>query len=93
MAIIYQTFNFAEAKYFVHITKNPHAADLWVYPVSYLGGHRGDLIWFLTTNRDEATCRINLCDYGQANLRVYFVQSFADACWKNKASQNRFRFG
>jgi hypothetical protein len=92
MAVIFQTFSFADAQYRVHITKIPNSADLWVYPISYLGGHRGDLVWYLTANQDEATCSIYLCDYGQADVRVYFVKRFADACWRNKVSQGRFRF-
>jgi|TARA_B110000971_G_scaffold220922_2_gene266081 hypothetical protein len=92
MAIIFQTFNFADAKYMVHITKNPHEADLWVYPVNYLGGHRGDTIWYFTKNWEEATTRIYLCSYGEAGINVYFAPRYTDAGWKKLTKRGRFRF-
>ncbi len=91
MAIIYQTFNFADAKYRVHVTKNPFEADLWANTVNYLGGNSGDLIWYFTLNRDEATCRINLCSYGEAELIVFFVPSFTEAGWRTNKNR-RYRF-
>lgn len=92
MAIIFQTFNFAEAKYSVHVTKNPHEADLWVYPVSYLGGHRGDAIWFFTEHSQEATCKIQLCSFGEANIVVFMTQRYADAGWQDSSKKGRHRF-
>ena len=92
MAIIYQTFNFAEAKYFVYITKNPHEADIWVYPVNYLGGHRGDTIWYFTDLWEEATCKIQLCSYGESNIVVYLAPRYTDAGWRNTGKKGRFRF-
>lgn len=92
MAIIYQTFNFAEAKYSVYITKNPQEADIWVYPVNYLGGHRGDTIWYFTEIREEATCKIQLCSLGESNIVVYMVSRFGDAGWQTTRKKGRFRF-
>jgi hypothetical protein len=91
MAIVYQTFDYADAKYRVHITKNPHEADLWATTVNFLSGHSGDLVWYLTSNRDEATSRIYLCSYGEAQIYLYFVQNWADATWRT-GKKSRFRF-
>lgn len=92
MAVIYQTFSFADAKYSVHITKNPQTADLWVYPVNYLGGHRGDTIWYFTDLYAEATCKIQLCSLGEANIVVYMAQRYADAGWRNSRKKDKYRF-
>ena len=91
MAIIYQTFNFADAKYRVNVTQNRHEADLWATTVTYLGGNLGDLRWYFTNNRDEATSRIYLCSPVDADIIIFFVNNFTEAGWRTK-KQPRFRF-
>ena len=82
MAIVYQTFNRAEANRLVHVTSFPEQADLWVFSVNYVGGHKGDYIWYFTTNRAEATSRIYLCSIGECQTIVHFVDRFSDAGWR-----------
>lgn len=83
MAIIFQTFNRADSRYLVHVTNNPHAADLWVYSVNSPASHRGDTVWYFTDNPAEATSRVFLCSYAEAQVKVYFVPRQSDACWRN----------
>ena len=82
MAIVFQTFNRADSTRLIHVTKSANLADLWVYPVNYLGGHRGDWIWYFTDNRAEATIRVYLCSQAEAQTKVYFVDKYADAGWQ-----------
>ena len=92
MAIIFQTYNRADSRYLVNVTTNPHDADLWVYSVSNAAGHRGDLIWYFTENRAEATSSIFLCSFAEAMVRVFFVSSHSDACWRNPSKERGNRF-
>lgn len=92
MAIIFQTYNRSDCRYLVNVTSNPHDADLWVCSVGNPGGHRGDLIWYFTENRAEATSSIFLCSYAEAAIRVFFVSSHSDACWRNSAMNKGSRF-
>lgn len=87
MAIIFQTYNRADSRYLVNVTTNPHEADLWVYSVTSAAGHRGDLIWYFTENRSEATSSIFLCAFAEAMFRVFFVSSHSDVCWKNRSKE------
>ena len=90
MAIVFQTFNRADSTHLIHVTKAPNLADLWVYPVNYLGGHRGDCIWYFTDNRAEASSRIYLCSQAEAQAKVYFVNRYADAGWQKNQKLGSF---
>ena len=92
IAIVYQTFDYGEANFLVHVTQNPHEADVWVSTVNQLGAHRGDLLWYFTNNIDEATSSIYLCSYGMSSITIHFVAAYAETCWRNTTKKRRFKF-
>jgi hypothetical protein len=84
LAIIYQTFSFADANTRIHITTNPLLADLWVYQVSAPGFAAESCIWYFTDNRAEANCRVLLCSKALCDSVVYFVDNRAKIGWRTK---------
>lgn len=89
MAIIYQTFSFAEAQCKVNIATNKAEADLWVYSVSNRGLAAGDAIWYVIDERSEASTRVYFCSRGMSDLIVYFVSNKLEAGWQR---EHRLKF-
>ncbi len=81
MAIVYQTYSFADATLKVHIAATLEQADLAVCQVALRGGAASDALWYTTANRHEASSRIFVCAKAMADLSIFFVKSRAEARW------------
>jgi len=81
MARVYQTDLMGEAHLKVAIVQARGMADLLVHRVDSWGLARGDALWFITRNKQEATVWIHTCSLGMADVRVCFVDGFSEAGW------------
>jgi len=79
MAVVFQTFSFADANLRVHVTSNPDEADIWVCQVSSKGQALRPCFWYFSRERNEAKTRIYLCSKPIADLCIYFVNSMSEA--------------
>jgi hypothetical protein len=92
MARIYQTYIQGDAQVRVALVNDPGAADLWVYRVSSWGLAQGDALWYITTERDQASVRVYFDSIGMAQLKICFVSTRGMAGWqKAHRLQNHFR--
>lgn len=89
MAIIYQTYSFADAQCKVNISTNKAEADLWVFNTSSRGLANGDANWYIVSERAEASVRVYFCSRGMSDLIVYFVNNKLEAGWQK---EHRFKF-
>lgn len=92
MARIYQSPTMGDADVRVVTVTNRGEADLLVHRVSSWGLASGDGLWFLTRDRQDATCRIFMTSHGLAEVRICFVDGMADAGWR-RPHRLRGRFG
>lgn len=90
MARIYQAASMGEAHIRVAIVSRGDA-DLLVHRVSSWGLANGDAYWFITRNKQEATCCIYAVSLGMADLKICFVDSYGEAGWQ-KESRFKGRF-
>ncbi|MCY1662319.1 DUF6150 family protein [Chryseobacterium sp. SL1] len=84
MARIYQTASMGEAHIRVAIVSRGDA-DLLVHRVSSWGLANGDAYWFITRNKQEATCWIYAVSPGMADLKICFVDSLGEAGWQKES--------
>ncbi|PTT76929.1 MULTISPECIES: DUF6150 family protein [unclassified Chryseobacterium] len=90
MARIYQATSMGEAHIRVAIVSRGDA-DLLVHRVSSWGLANGDAHWFITRNKQEATCWIYAVSQGMADVKICFVDSYGEAGWQ-KESRYKGRF-
>lgn len=83
MARIYQTPTMGEAHIRVAIVV-AEEADLLVYRATSWGLATGDARWCITLEKTEATCWIYFTSLGLAQVKVCFVDTVAQAGWRNK---------
>ena len=81
MARVYQAASMGEAQLRVAIVNDRGQADLLVHRVGSWGLAHGDALWFITRNKQDATVWIFPCSIGMAQVRVYFVDNYAEAGW------------
>jgi hypothetical protein len=81
MARIYQTFDRGEAGIKASIVRHRGKADLCVHRVSSWGLARGDALWYITTNKQDANLWVYFDTYGAAQLHICFVDSYGEAGW------------
>lgn len=81
MARIYQTASIGEAQVRVAIVSARDQADLLVHRVGSQGLARGDALWFMTRDKQDATTWIYSCSVGMAEVKVCFVDNHAEAGW------------
>ncbi len=81
MARIYQAANMGEAQVRVAIVSARDDADLLVHRVGSWGLARGDALWFITRNKQDATSWIYPCSIGMAEVKVCFVDNHSEAGW------------
>lgn len=81
MARVYQTASMGEAHVRVAIVTAQGEADLLVRRVGSWGLARGDGLWFITRDKQDATVWIFPCSIGMAEVRVCFVDNYAQAGW------------
>lgn len=82
MARVYQTASMGEAHVRVAIVADRGMADLLVHRVDSWGLARGDGLWFIARDRQDATVWIFPCSVGMAEVRVCFIDTFAGAGWR-----------
>lgn len=92
MARVYQTYLQGDAHIRVALVDDPGMADLWVCQVSSWGMAAGDALWYVTTDRDQASVRVYFCSIGMAQVKIHFVASQGMAGWQH-AHPLRGRFG
>ncbi|BEV02818.1 DUF6150 family protein [Chryseobacterium gambrini] len=90
MARIYQTTYMGEAHIRVAIVSRGDA-DLLVHRVSSWGSAKGDARWFITRDKQDASCWIFVTSLGMADLKICFVDSQGEAGWQ-KESRYKGRF-
>ncbi|PHV29480.1 hypothetical protein CSQ93_05280 [Janthinobacterium sp. BJB426] len=81
MARIFQSETMGEADVRVAIVPRDNA-DLLVHRVSSRGLARGDAVWYITRDRQEATARVFFVSQGMAQLKICFVDIYAEAGWQ-----------
>lgn len=91
MARVYQTASMGEAHLRVAIVTAKGQADLLVHRVGSCGMAQGDALWFITRNKQDANVWIHPCTIGMADVRICFVDNYAEAGWaKPHRQQGRF---
>lgn len=81
MARIWQAFSIGDAQIRAALVDHPGEADLCVHRVTAQGLARGDSLWFITRDRQNATARVCFCSRGMAQIRICFVDTFSAAGW------------
>lgn len=81
MARVYQTALMGEAHLKVAIVQAKGMADLLVHRVGSWGLARGDALWYITRDKQDATVWIHTTSEGMADVRICFVDSYAEAGW------------
>ena len=83
MARVYQAATMGEAGVRVAIVSDRGMADLLVHRVNSFGLAAGDALWFITRDQQEATVWVFFTSIGMAQVKVYFVDNYAEAGWQN----------
>jgi Family of unknown function (DUF6150) len=82
MPRVYETSTYGEAHLRVARVRCPGEADLCVHRVGSWGFARGDTLWYLTPNKQDANLWIYYVSFGAAQLRVCFVDTYGLSGWK-----------
>lgn len=82
MARIYQTTDLGEARIRVAIVNEQGRADLLVHRVDSWGLARGDALWFITRDKQDATAWVYFGGEGFAELLICFVDNYGEAGWQ-----------
>ena len=81
MARVYQAASMGEAQVRVAFVRDRGQADLLVHRVSSWGLARGDALWFITRDKQDATVWIYPCSVGMADVSICFVDNYSEAGW------------
>ncbi|MDQ3288621.1 MAG: DUF6150 family protein [Pseudomonadota bacterium] len=81
MARVYQTEYMGEAHVRVAIVSGRGQADLLVRRVDSRGFAHGEGLWFITRDKQEASVWIHPCSIGMAEVKVCFVDTYAETGW------------
>lgn len=81
VARIFQSETMGEADLRVAIVPRDNA-DLLVHRVSSPGLARGDAVWYMTRDRQEATARVFFVSQGMAQLKICFIDKRGEAGWQ-----------
>ncbi|SIT15501.1 DUF6150 family protein [Chryseobacterium gambrini] len=84
MARIYQVASMGEAHIRVAIVSRGDA-DLLVNRVSSWGLAHGDALWYITRNKQDATCVISFVSVGMAQVKICFVDTYSEAGWQKES--------
>ncbi len=92
MARIFQASTLGEAHVRACIVSDRSQADLLVHRVASWGLASGDHLWYITANKQDATCWVYFTSQGMAEIAICFVSSYAEAGWqKSHKLRGRFR--
>jgi hypothetical protein len=92
MARIYQAATMGEAQVRVALVSTRGMADLLVHRVSSWGLARGDALWYITRDKQDATAWVFFTSIGMAEVKICFVDNYGEAGWQT-ASRYQGRFG
>lgn len=92
MARIFQASSMGEADVRACIVPQKEQADLLVHRVNSWGLATGDHFWYITKEKQDATCRIFFTSQGMAQVFVCFVDTYIEAGWQ-KPHKLRGRLG
>ncbi|RQO77740.1 hypothetical protein DBR40_07130 [Pedobacter sp. KBW01] len=92
MARIFQTPTMGEAHIRVAVVTERAQADLLVCRVSSWGQANGDARWFITREKQDATCWLFFTSIGMAQVKICFVDNQGEAGWQ-KLNPFKGRFG
>lgn len=92
MARVYQAATMGEAHLRVAVVSERGSADLLVHRVSSWGSARGDTLWFITANKQDATVWVFFSSIGMAEVKIFFVDNYREAGWQ-RSSPYQGRFG
>lgn len=81
MARVYQAESMGMADVRIALVRDRGRADLLACRVSSYGAASGDALWFIMTDRQQASVVAYFCDEAFAQLRVCFVPSRGEAGW------------
>ncbi|MDV6167882.1 DUF6150 family protein [Flavobacterium sp. DG1-102-2] len=81
MARIYQTSSMGEAHVRLCIVSNREEADLLVHRVSSWGLAHGDSLWYITKDKQDATCWVCFTSRGMAEVSICFVNTVGESGW------------
>lgn len=81
-----------EAHIKVALVQSRGDADLLVRRVGSWGLAHGDQYWFITRDKQDATCWVYFTSPGFAQVNICFVDSYSEAGWQTP-SRFRGRFG
>jgi hypothetical protein len=82
MARIYQAPVMGEAQIRIAIVSNRAEADLLVCKVDSYGMAIGDALWYITRDKENATCRVYFTSVGMAQINIYMVTTRGEAGWQ-----------
>ena len=82
MALIYQAMDPGDAQIRAALVQDLGSADLWVYRVSTRGQARGDALWYITRDRNEAGARVWFGSIGMSQVKICFVDGHGLAGWR-----------
>jgi len=82
MARIYQSPSMGEAHIRVALVQERGVADLLVHRVDSWGLARGDALWFITRDKQDATAWLFFTSLGMAEVKVCFVDNYGEAGWQ-----------
>lgn len=92
MARIYQASSMGEAQIRVALVNERGVADLLVHRVGSWGLARGDALWFITKDKQDATVWLFFTSLGMAEVKICFVDNYSEAGWQRPHSF-KGRFG
>ncbi len=81
MAFIYQAATMGEGHVRVAIVTTRADADLLVHRVSSSGLARGDGLWFITREKQNANTWVFFTTIGMAQVKIFFVDTYDEAGW------------
>ena len=81
MARVNQTYDMGAAHIRVALVNSPGQADLCVHRVGSWGLARGDALWYITRNQQEATVWLYFGSIGESQIKVCFVDNYSEAGW------------
>jgi hypothetical protein len=93
MARIYQAPTMGEAHVRAALVSARGMADLLVHRVGTWGQAHGDGLWHITRDKQDATAWVHFCSIGMAEVRIFFVDNYSEAGWRNGSHRLRGRFG
>lgn len=82
MAQVFQAATMADAQIRAALVESRGMADLCVHRVRTKGQARGDALWYITRDRNEAGVRIWFGSIGMSQIKICFVDSYGEAGWR-----------